>query len=102
MEATVKSQWVMAGVLALAGGCSNMNKNQDEKVASEVKMTLDQVPAPAREALVREAKGAAIDHVDKETLHDGKVVYETDVKQDGKNWEIKVDEAGKLVSRKLD
>jgi len=39
--------------------------------------------------------------VDKEE-DKGKVIYEADVMVNGKNWEIKVDQEGKVVSKKLD
>jgi hypothetical protein len=53
-------------------------------------------------ALQEQARGAKIDTVDKETTRDGKTVYEADARIDGKNWEIVVDESGKVVSKKLD
>jgi uncharacterized membrane protein YkoI len=68
---------------------------------NEVKMSLDQVPPAAWDGLVREAGGATITTVDREEQN-GTTVYEADVILGGKNWEIKVDEAGNLVSKKLD
>jgi uncharacterized membrane protein YkoI len=89
-------------VAALTIGCQHMNTEHDEEgEENEVKMTLDQAPPAVREALQREAGGAAIAEVDKED-HDGRTAYEVDVKKDGKNWEIIVDENGKLISKKLD
>ena len=82
----------------LVAGCCQ-NKEKEEEHGSVV--TMEQVPAAARDALKREAAGATIGKIDKE-MAGGKVVYETDVMINGKNWEIKVDEAGNVVSKKLD
>ena len=89
--------------LELTGEDADTEDQDDEEgeEANEVKMSLDQVPAPVRATLTREANGATIKTVDKEEQH-GKTIYETDVMSGGKNWEIKVDENGKLISKKLD
>jgi hypothetical protein len=79
-------------------GCSHNNQKEE---GNETVVTMDQVPQAARDALKREAQGAAITKIDKETSG-GKVIYETDVMINGKNWEIKVDDAGNVVSKKLD
>ncbi len=83
----------------LVAGCCCQNKEKEE--GNESVVTMEQVPAAARDALKREAAGATIGKIDKE-MAGGKVVYETDVMINGKNWEIKVDEAGNVVSKKLD
>ena len=99
-------RWMLAAVLG-AGvavtGCANMHGHHgdEEDEGDEVKISLNQVPAAARATLEREANGAAISSVDKETK-DGKVVYETDVMLNGHNWEIKVDPDGKLIHKKID
>lgn len=84
--------------LGLAG-CSCCQPKPKEE--NEVKMTIDQVPPQVKATLIKEAEGGKINAVDKETA-DGKVIYEVDVMIGGKNWEIKVSEDGKLVSKKLD
>jgi uncharacterized membrane protein YkoI len=91
----------LAVAAATTIGCNHMSKEKEENEENEVKMTLDQVPAAAREGLQREAGGASITQVDKEDIK-GKTGYEVDVMKDGKNWEIIVDENGKLISKKLD
>ena len=97
----MRLRWLTIGVLALAAGCAHNGKSGEEDESNEVKMTLDQVPTAARAALEREANGATIGTVDRESDH-GKTVYETDVMVNGKNWEIKVDENGNLVGKKID
>jgi uncharacterized membrane protein YkoI len=98
---TRSARWALVGMVVLGAGCANSHKSESEEEGNEVKMTLDQVPPAAREALVREANGATITTVDRED-NKGKTVYESDVMMNGKNWEIKVDGNGKLVSKKLD
>jgi uncharacterized membrane protein YkoI len=93
--------WTAAAAAGMLVGCSNMHHEKEGEEGNEVKMTLDQVPPAVRSALQREAQGAAITAVDKEE-DKGKTIYETDVMLNGKNWEIKVDQDGKLVSKKLD
>lgn len=99
----MKTRWILSAVVAagLVVGCENMKHHHEEEEGNEVKMTLDQVPPAVRASLEREAQGAVIKTVDKEE-DKGKVIYETDVMVNGKNWEIKVDGEGKVVSKKLD
>jgi uncharacterized membrane protein YkoI len=100
----MKANWVVIGLMsaAMLVGCKqNKNGGGESAEEDEVKMTLDQVPAAAREGLQREAGGATITKVDNEK-HNGQTVYETDVKSGGKTWEIMVDENGNLVSKKAE
>ncbi|HZZ43255.1 MAG TPA: hypothetical protein VFE58_09975 [Tepidisphaeraceae bacterium] len=98
-------RWILA-VIASAGlglGCSHMHHHdeEDEDEGTEIKMTFDQVPPAVQATLTREANGAMIKSVDKEDRH-GHPQYETDVMQDGKNWEIRVSPDGTLISKKID
>ena len=103
----MQKRWALITLMALAAGChchdkkmgKGMEKEEDEK--NEVKMSINDIPGPAREALMREAGGAKITSVDKEERK-GMVVYETDVMSGGKNWEIVVDGNGKLISKGID
>src|SRR4051794_30260729 len=74
---------VVAVCVGGAGGCAGA-KAHEKSEANEQKVELSQVPAAVRETLTKEAQGAKIDKVDKET-DDGKTVYETDVELNGKN-----------------
>ena len=101
----MKSRWIVtaaATAALIAGGCSQMHKDKEEKEGDEVKMSINDIPAPARESLMKEAPGATITTVDKETRKDGKTVYEADAMIGGKNWEIVVDGNGKVIKKKLD
>jgi hypothetical protein len=68
-----------------------------EKTEKTVK--LEDIPAPARDGLLREAKGAKIERVEKEK-ENGKTVYEGIVKDPkGEETGIVVDAQGKLVGK---
>jgi hypothetical protein len=103
----MQKRWALIALLSLAAGCchhhdkmgKSMEKEEDEK--NEVKMSINDVPAPVREGLMKAAGGATIKTVDKEE-RGGKLVYETDVMSGGKNWEIVVDANGNLVSKGID
>jgi len=99
----MKRRWIVLTSLALALGCQHNHeaKEAKEDEGDEVKMNIADVPAPVRETLTREAGGAKITSVDRE-MKNGKTIYETDVMSGGQNWEIKVDEAGNLVSKKAE
>jgi uncharacterized membrane protein YkoI len=86
---------------SLSAGCAHKSKSGESKEENEVKMRPQDVPQAARAALEREAGGTAITTVDNE-MSRGMAVYEADVMINGKNWEIKVDENGALLSKKLD
>ena len=90
---------VLALALAAAGlGACDMHKHAEEQAIS---VKLADCPKPVRDTLAKEAPGVAITAMDKED-EDGKVIYEADAMMGGKNYEIKIDADGTLVSKKLD
>jgi hypothetical protein len=101
----MKKQWIVTAALSATLVASLVlivraeDKEKDESDEQEIKLT--EAPQAAQDALAKEAKGAKIETVDKET-RDGKVVYEADAIVDGKNHEIVVDADGKVISNKLD
>ena len=100
----MKLHWIVLAAMAIATGCSHNHQALQSKEAeegNEVKMSINDVPPPVRDALMREANGAKISSVDRE-MQDGKTIYETDVMSAGQNWEIKVDPAGNVISRKAE
>jgi uncharacterized membrane protein YkoI len=66
-------------------------------LAEEQKLTLDQVPAKAREALLKAAGGARITEIEKEN-EKGVEVYEAEWVVDGKEHELAVTADGKPVA----
>ena len=77
-----------------------LEDEEDKRDGAERVVRLSDCPAAVQETLKREANGTDFDAVDKETK-DGKVVYEADVKIDGKPYEIRVTEDGILISKFL-
>ena len=100
---------VLVALVLAVGGCANTDRNGggdddgEDDDANEVKMTMDQLPASARDGLTREAgTGATIGEVEREE-ENGRTIYEADVTAaDGTKWEIAVDESGKLLEKEKD
>ncbi len=91
-------------VMTALTGCAMMANAEDKEKkeeGQEEKVAFASVPQPVQATLTKEADGNKIDQVDKET-DEGKTIYEADVKINGKNYEIKVDTDGTLISKKLD
>jgi hypothetical protein len=99
-----KKHWVLGLVTCglILGGCAAVHGEDEAKEENEVKVKIEDVPAPVKATLLREAEGQEIKTVDKETVTGGKTVYEADVKIDGTNYEINVAPDGKLISKKID
>ena len=89
----------IASLLALPS-CAMFNKeHEDEDEGDEVKVTLDQLPAPVRKTIEEQSAGGKIQEIEKET-EAGKTVYEAEVRMtDGKDYEVTVGEDGKLISK---
>jgi hypothetical protein len=70
-----------------------------DKAAHEMeKVSLDQVPAPVKATLEKEAKGGTISDVSKETKK-GKMYYEARIQRDGKDRYVHVAPDGKVLKR---
>ena len=81
--------------LAAGAGFAGGDDERDDKIK------LTDCPAAVQETLKREAFGGKLDDIEKEN-EKGRVSYEADVKIDGHNYEIVVDEKGTLVHKLLD
>jgi hypothetical protein len=93
------------------GGCAD-TKSQDkpeakENVAAaahqaaesgEVKVKLDETPAPVRATIQRELAGAELEDIAKKQIN-GKTIYETDIIKDGKKWELHIAEDGSMIHK---
>ena len=64
----------------------------------EKSVKLEDIPAPARQTILKEAKGAPILKVEEEHKH-GKTLYEASVQQGKDEMGIVVDAKGKLVGK---
>lgn len=65
------------------------------------KVTLEQLPEPARKTVLEQTKGGTIQQIEKETK-DGKDVFEVEFRREDKKWELKVAPDGKLIELKED
>ncbi len=90
---TVVSAFVLVALAARVGWAGKRKK--------EEKVTIDQVPAAVKATILKEAKGAKIKEIEKETKK-GKTIYEAEFVVDGKEIEIKVAADGKLLSREVE
>jgi len=75
--------------------------DDDDDDEGEEEVTIKQVPAAVRATILKEAKGAKIEEIEKETRK-GKTVYEAEFVVGGKEIEIRVDSTGKLLSREVE
>jgi uncharacterized membrane protein YkoI len=75
--------------------------DDDDDDEDEEEVSIDQVPAAVKATILREAKGAAIKEIEKETKN-GKTVYEAEFVVGGKEIEIKVSADGTLLKREVE
>jgi len=97
MRKTAKRYWVLGLGLVAAVTMVGITAAYSD----EVEVTLDQVPAAVKATILREAAGAKITEIEKET-HDGKTVYEAEFLRGGKEVEIKIAPDGSLLGQKAE
>jgi YVTN family beta-propeller protein len=73
-----------------------------KKEEKEVKVPFAELSSAVQATFTREAQGADIKEVDQETKRNGEIVYEADVRIDGKDWEVKVAADGRLLAKVID
>jgi uncharacterized membrane protein YkoI len=94
-------RWAWLLAMALAGATaatSSTSAYADEKNENEKEVKLDQIPAPARATILREAGGSPILKVEEETKN-GKTLYEAHVKKGSDVLGIRVDANGTLIDK---
>ena len=81
------------GLSLFLGGC------QDKKGPTESndKLTLDQLPPKVQKAVKRESD-TPVESINRRELN-GNVVYEAQVQQQGKTYDVELDEEGRLLRR---
>lgn len=67
----------------------------------EVHVTLEELPAAVRATLLKEAGGAAITEIERET-EDGQTVYEAEFEVNGEEVEVKIAPDGTLLGREIE
>lgn len=67
------------------------------------KISLDQVPAPVKATIQREVQTGKLGEIERETAKDKPTVYEVEyTAADGKAYELKIAEDGKLLAKEAD
>jgi hypothetical protein len=102
-EVTVMAKWSWFLIAVLAGSAVSaittvQAAEEAEEKENEQPVSLDQIPAPAREALLREAAGDPIVNVVQET-EQGQTVYEAHVRRGGGIIGISVNAKGDVLER---
>jgi hypothetical protein len=97
-KAWMGTMMLAAVIVGVAVPSAFAAEKEDEK---EVKIKFAECPAAVQKTLQREAGGAKIEEVEKES-EDGKTNYEAEVKIGGKNYSIEVAEDGTLLEKELD
>jgi hypothetical protein len=64
-------------------------------------ISMAEVPSSVRSTIEKEAKGHEVTEIEREKEDDGKVIFEAEWREEGRKIEIKVDEQGKLIERKV-
>jgi hypothetical protein len=93
--------WLLAAALATTAAVPLGTAQADEKNEHETPTSLDKIPAPARESLLREAGGSPIVKVMQE-MESGRTVYEAHVRKGKDLLGIEVDESGKVLKRETE
>ena len=65
------------------------------------KITIDQLPAAVKEALLKQAGGAKIEDIEVETKG-GTTIYEAEIVGNGVTTEVKLDATGKVLKTKVE
>jgi len=99
-EAGVKLDGKNYDVLVAADG-TLLKKELDEDEGKESAVKFDECPPAVQKTLVREAAGAKIEMVAKQSRQ-GRPIYEATVPIDGKPYDIVVDGDGLLLVKRLD
>lgn len=87
---------VGAGLALCIGAVATQQLAEDEKGVS-----IEQVPAAVRAALLAQAQGGAIEEIEMET-ENGQAVYEAEMTIDGKEVEVKVAADGTVLGKEED
>jgi uncharacterized membrane protein YkoI len=94
------TKWIVAA--ALAGAMMAPTARADEgkdQGASQQKMTIDDLPAPVKATVQKEAKGKQVGSISK-MEKEGKTVYEVELMSGGKSQQLSIAANGKVLERK--
>jgi hypothetical protein len=90
--------WLLSAALvaAVAPIATAWADNEENETENETKVSIDKIPAAARDALLKAAAGAPMVDVVQETEH-GQTVYEAHVRKGAEVMGITVDANGKVL-----
>jgi uncharacterized membrane protein YkoI len=94
-------RWVATALATMAAVPLVATAQADEKNHHETPISMDKIPAAARDALTREASGGTIMDVVEENEH-GQTVYEAHVRKGNDVIGIEVDANGKVLKRETE
>ena len=89
---------VLAGALAL-GGVGRAVADEGEGSHEGQSITMAELPAVVQTTLQREARGAQIEELTKQTRENGRVAYGAELVKDGKGRNILLNADGKILKR---
>jgi uncharacterized membrane protein YkoI len=90
--------WLLSAALAASAISSVATVQAEEENKNEGPVPIDEIPAPAREAILREASGGILMEVHLETWQGGPV-YEGHIRQGRRDVTIWVDAAGHVLHK---
>jgi hypothetical protein len=99
----MRNQWTLICLIALGliGAASFVaraeDKDKDKDEENEKTTSIDKIPAPAADAIKKEAGDNKIDKVVEGKDKEGKAYYEGQFTKDGTKMEVKVDADGKVL-----
>jgi hypothetical protein len=83
---------VLSGITLVAGAA--VASDDDDVLMKDL-------PANVRATVEKEAKGAVVEDIERKTRN-GKTYYEIELERDNQEWELRIDDTGKVIDRKLD
>ena len=89
----------LASVISLFAACAAFSA----PALADDKVPFEQVPAPVKETIQKHVQDGKLDSIEKETEKGKPTVYEVEyTTKDGKEFELKIAEDGKLLAKEED
>jgi hypothetical protein len=90
-------RWLLSAALAASAISSIATAQSEDELTDEGPVPIEEIPAPARDAILREAGGGTLMEVHEETWQNGKPVYEGHIRQGTRTVTIWVDAEGNIL-----
>lgn len=91
--------WLLSTALAASATSSVATVQAQEADENARVVSIDEIPAPARAAILREVGGGTLTEVHEETWQKGEPVYEGHIHQGKRESTIWVDAAGNILHK---